>query len=172
MKFAPVFTAVLVSVFLYFLVVDRDRLLEFAGVASGSESAEISMSAETQDPNAPLIKVVVTRSEARVLDNAVILRGETEAARQVDVRAETSGLVISEPLRKGASVAIGDLLCELDFTHATSQQLVELQRLLCRGLVHFFASSGFQIAIRQRTVRKVSSPFGPGSGFLAAGKII
>jgi len=114
MKFAPVFTAVLVSVFLYFLVVDRDRLLEFAGVASGSESAEISMSAETQDPNAPLIKVVVTRSEARVLDNAVILRGETEAARQVDVRAETSGLVISEPLRKGASVAIGDLLCELD----------------------------------------------------------
>ena len=73
MKYAPVFTAVLVSVFLYFLVVDRDRLLEFAGVASGSESTEISMSAQTQDPNAPLIKVVVTRSEARVLDNAVPL---------------------------------------------------------------------------------------------------
>ena len=114
MKFGPVITAVLVSVFLYFLVVDRDKLLEFAGVASGTESAEISISAETQDPNAPLIKVVVTRSVSRILDNAVILRGETEAARQVDVRAETSGLVISEPLRKGASVAEGDLLCELD----------------------------------------------------------
>ena len=66
MKFAPVFTAVLVSVFLYFLVFDRDRLLEFAGVASGNESAEVAMSAETQDTNAPLVKVVVTRSEARV----------------------------------------------------------------------------------------------------------
>ena len=42
------------------------------------------------------------------------MRGRTEAARQVTVAAETSGLVISEPLRKGAFVNEGDLLCELD----------------------------------------------------------
>ena len=42
------------------------------------------------------------RSTAQAIDNAVLLRGRTEAARQVDVRAETSGLVSSEPLRKGA----------------------------------------------------------------------
>ena len=113
MKFGPVITAVLVSVFLYFLVVDRDRLLEFAGISSDAESPATE-AASTGDTAAQLVKVVVTRSEARILDNAVVLRGETEAARQVDVRAETSGLVISEPLRKGASVAEGDLLCELD----------------------------------------------------------
>lgn len=113
MKFGPVVTAVLVSVFLYFLVVDRDRLLEFAGISSET-SAAAPEEAAVDDSSVPLIKVVVTPSQARVLDTAVILRGETEAARQVDVRAETSGLVISEPLRKGAEVAQGDLLCELD----------------------------------------------------------
>jgi membrane fusion protein, multidrug efflux system len=113
MKFAPVFTAVLVSVFLYFLVIERDRLLEFAGITSTDESGS-AMAAPQAEAGTPLIKVFVTRSEASILDNAVILRGETEAARQVDVRAETSGLVISEPLRKGVSVAEGELLCELD----------------------------------------------------------
>ncbi len=113
MKFAPVFTAVLVSVFLYFLVIERDRLLEFAGITSTDESGSV-MAAPQAEAGTPLIKVFVTRSEASILDNAVILRGETEAARQVDVRAETSGLVISEPLRKGVSVAEGELLCELD----------------------------------------------------------
>jgi multidrug efflux system membrane fusion protein len=112
MKFGPVITAVLVTVFLYFLVLDRDKLLEFAGVSASTESSEVATTAA--EAGAPLVKVVVTRSEARILDNAVILRGETEAARQVDVRAETSGLVISEPLRKGAAVSEGDLLCELD----------------------------------------------------------
>ena len=48
------------------------------------------------------------------VDSAVILRGETQAARQVDVRAETSAVVTSEPLRKGAQIAKGDALCVLD----------------------------------------------------------
>ncbi|MBV2361278.1 efflux RND transporter periplasmic adaptor subunit [Thalassococcus sp. CAU 1522] len=54
------------------------------------------------------------RSVAQLVDSAVILRGETEAIRQVDVRAETSGKVVSEPLRRGAFVEAGQLLCEID----------------------------------------------------------
>ena len=54
------------------------------------------------------------RSVAQTIDSAVILRGRTEAARQVTVASETSGLVISEPRRKGASITAGDVLCELD----------------------------------------------------------
>ncbi|MFP4274341.1 MAG: efflux RND transporter periplasmic adaptor subunit [Paracoccaceae bacterium] len=60
------------------------------------------------------IAVVARRSAAREIDSAVILRGETQAARQVEMRAETSGQVISEPLRKGAFVQEGDTLCRLD----------------------------------------------------------
>jgi multidrug efflux system membrane fusion protein len=43
-----------------------------------------------------------------------LLRGRTEAARQVSVVAETSGKVISEPLRKGATIHTGQTLCQLD----------------------------------------------------------
>ena len=48
------------------------------------------------------IKVIAIKSQAVELDSAVILRGQTEAARQVELRAETTGQIISEPLRKGS----------------------------------------------------------------------
>jgi len=60
------------------------------------------------------VSIVAMRSKAQAIDNAVLLRGLTEAARQVDVRAETSGLVSSEPLRKGSYVEAGQLLCEIE----------------------------------------------------------
>lgn len=60
------------------------------------------------------VSVVAMRSNASSVDGAVILRGRTEADRQVDVRAETSGLVISAPLGKGAFVEEDELLCQLD----------------------------------------------------------
>jgi multidrug efflux system membrane fusion protein len=57
---------------------------------------------------------VVLQSFAQPIDSAVILRGQTKAARQVQVRAETTASVISEPLRKGSFVQKDDLLCRLD----------------------------------------------------------
>ena len=60
------------------------------------------------------MRVVVQRSLARDVDSTVTLRGQTEADRVVDLRAETSGLVVSKPLRKGAFVDRGDVLCRLD----------------------------------------------------------
>lgn len=60
------------------------------------------------------VGVVAMRSTAQPIDRAVILRGRTEATREVEVRAETSGRVISEPLRKGGSVDTDQILCELD----------------------------------------------------------
>jgi multidrug efflux system membrane fusion protein len=60
------------------------------------------------------VPVVVQRSSVQPIERAVVLRGRTEAAREVEVRAETAGRVVSEPLRKGAAVAAGQLLCEID----------------------------------------------------------
>ena len=53
-------------------------------------------------------------SKAQVVDSAVVLRGETQAARSVDLRAETAGQVVSEPLRKGSFVQQGQVLCQID----------------------------------------------------------
>lgn len=114
MRIIPILTAILVTAFLFLLVVKRDTLLGFAG----TETAEVTPAEEaepevTAQPD-QAVGVIAVHSQAREIDSAVLLRGETEAARQVEVRAETSGQVISEPLRKGAFVEKGQILCTLD----------------------------------------------------------
>ncbi len=111
MKLIPALTAILVAGFLYLLIVDRDRLYAIAQI--DGTATEDPDPAEAED-GAPQVGVVALRSRAREVDDTVVLRGRTEAARQVEVRAETSGRVISEPLRKGAFVETGEALCELD----------------------------------------------------------
>ncbi|WP_108815895.1 efflux RND transporter periplasmic adaptor subunit [Loktanella sp. Alg231-35] len=118
MKIIPIITAILVLVGLYFVVFERDRLRDFAQGAPAQEQTLTTTQAPTDDVAAPtdesIIGVVALHSVAQTIDSAVILRGQTEAARQVTVASETSGLVISEPLRKGASVNEGDEMCRLD----------------------------------------------------------
>lgn len=112
MRIMPLVTAGLVLAFLYFWVIDRDQLMVLAGADPVTETTETADVNEV-DLDA-LIKVVVRTSQEQSIENAVILRGRTEAARSVVVRAETNGAVISEPLRKGAYVNQGDLLCEIE----------------------------------------------------------
>jgi len=115
MRIVPLFTAVLVTSFLYLAVFERDALLAFArGEPAADETTEMAKVEVSVEASAPKIGVVVLRSTAQTIDSAVVLRGQTEAARQVEVRAETSAIVISEPLRKGSFVEKGELLCQLD----------------------------------------------------------
>jgi multidrug efflux system membrane fusion protein len=100
-----------VTAFLFLLVFQRDTLLEFARSDVATEDVAVT---QTVDDGPRVVSVVAMTSTAQTIDSAVILRGRTEAARQVDVRSETTGQVISDPLRKGAFVNAGDMLCELD----------------------------------------------------------
>ncbi len=122
MRLFPILAAIVVSVLVYLFVLERDQLTGGAaaeadpnGTAdaqSGPQTGTDASAATGRTPDA--IGVVAIRSTARVIDSAVILRGQTEAIRQVEVRAETSGQVVSDPLRKGAFVETGELLCRLD----------------------------------------------------------
>ncbi len=117
MRLFSILSAIVVVVVMYFLVFQRDSLLEFAGtpepqpVVAEAQTAPAADESEREDST---VSVVAMRSEARAVDGAVVLRGRTEAIRQVEVRAETSGRVISEPLRKGAMIEKGELMCSLD----------------------------------------------------------
>lgn len=126
MRIMPLLTAIIVSIALYALVFERESLLSFAQVESDIE--------QPIDDTAliNLISVVIMSSQATTVDSAVILRGRTEAARQVTVASETSGLVISEPIRKGAFVQTGDLLCQLD-PGTRAAQLAESKALLAEA---------------------------------------
>ncbi|MBB5722122.1 multidrug efflux system membrane fusion protein [Loktanella ponticola] len=114
MKIIPIITAILVAAILGLLVLQRDRVLAFA---KGPDTDITVVDPATPAPEVAtrdhIVRVVALASTARNIDSAVILRGRTEAARQVNVSGETSGLIISEPIHKGAYVAQGDTLCEL-----------------------------------------------------------
>jgi multidrug efflux system membrane fusion protein len=62
----------------------------------------------------PPVAVVVMDSIAQDSPATLTLRGRTEANRNVQVAAETTGRVISEPLRRGAAVSAGQVLCRLE----------------------------------------------------------
>ena len=119
MRFVSLILAIIVGVGFGYWIFDRDGFKAlFSGPPGASAAAQSDDTPEVQveedvDPNA-LIKVVARRSIAREIDSAVILRGQTEAARQVDVRAETSSTVLSPPLRKGTFVEENELMCQLD----------------------------------------------------------
>ena len=112
MRITPIITATAVTGLLYFLVFERDRLMAIAGTETAAEAE--NSAGESVAPDADLIKVVVQTSQAREIETAIVLRGRTEAARQVTVRAETSGQILREPLRKGSYINAGDVLCEID----------------------------------------------------------
>jgi len=121
MRIFPIITAVLVCLAIYMLILERDRVLTFAGFF-GAEPTEEPIASEpmaepvAQAPDATdtRVHVVVRRSSAQVTENAVALRGRTEAVRSVTVAAETSGRVISEPIRAGSFVETGAMLCQID----------------------------------------------------------
>jgi len=119
MKPVPILIALLVSALLYLMVFERDWLMDFASTEPEAPLNQTRQPAEMQavTPSADpihLVSVVALNSVAQTVDSAVLLRGRTEAARQVNVMAETSGKVVSTPLRKGAYIEAGQTLCQLD----------------------------------------------------------
>ncbi|MEL7106217.1 MAG: efflux RND transporter periplasmic adaptor subunit [Pseudomonadota bacterium] len=123
MRIISIITALAVVGVLYFAVLQRDQLMEFAGVGAveaATETPEDAAPEEVAD-QAPVaeddvrrVAVVAQRTQEGEIDRAVVVRGQTEAARQVEVRAETTGKVISEPLRKGAFIDEGALMCRIE----------------------------------------------------------
>ena len=111
MRILPPLTALAVAATLYVAVFERDRLMATTAAQPGPPDTDQPQATVTADG---AISVVAVVSQASQVQNAVIARGRTEAARQVEVRAETGGLVRSEPLRRGAFVTSGQTLCELD----------------------------------------------------------
>ena len=117
MRPIPIIIAVIVTTFLYFFVIQRDQLLNLAsgpGEAPAEDVVETQPATEEPAEKSNVVRVVAVASEARVIDSAVVVRGETEATRELNVMAETSGIVISDALVKGTLVTKGQLLCEID----------------------------------------------------------
>ncbi|MEM6744685.1 MAG: efflux RND transporter periplasmic adaptor subunit [Pseudomonadota bacterium] len=104
MKITHLLTAAAVMIALYLWV----------GTPLDAQQSEAQEAEAETEAARPAVKVVAYRSQAQPVEGAVLMRGRTEAHRFVELRAETPGLVVSEPERAGARVAAGDVLCQLD----------------------------------------------------------
>ncbi len=135
MKKIQLITAILVSLFIYGVVIERDTLVGFARnlatpgdpapVGKYDNTTEEPLNTRVDAPRVdPAVSVVAVHSVAAEVQSGLVLRGQTEAARRVEVRSEGAGRVVSEPLRKGASVYAGQVLCHLD-TGTLDAQLAE-----------------------------------------------
>lgn len=116
MRIFSIIAAILVATILYFSIVDRARMAALVG-GDGPETPQVEstpQNAPAQSTSKDLVQVVVRTSMAQSIETAVSLRGQTRAARVVDVKSETSATVASEPLRKGQQVSAGQTLCRLD----------------------------------------------------------
>ncbi|MAS44709.1 MAG: efflux transporter periplasmic adaptor subunit [Rhodobacteraceae bacterium] len=134
MRLLPMLMALAVVVGLYFWIAPGDgdaaraaaddAAVPAAGDGAGAEAAPA--------PQTRPVRVVAFRSQAQDVRSAIIMRGRTEAHKLVDLRAQTSGLVISEPLRAGAEVEAGDTLCQLD-PGTREAQLAEAEARLAQA---------------------------------------
>ena len=136
MRFFPILTAILISTALYLLTFERDSLIAMAGgeITEKKESGYLP----AQKPDAISVKVLL--SSAKIVESGVVVRGRTEAARNVVVRAQTSGLVISQPLSKGIRIEGNQLLCELN-VGTRSVRLAEANARLVEAQVNNNAAS-------------------------------
>ena len=126
MRIVSILTALFAAGSLYAFLIERDAVLGFVhSQLSGGAASDIappdeemedvpqtsSISDETQENS---VSVIAFRSSAREVQSGVTIRGQTEALRFVDVRSQGSGIVISEPKRKGSFVIKDEPICQLD----------------------------------------------------------
>lgn len=79
---------------------------------SGKEETPAPVTQESPEKTLP--KVVYRTITAKPHENEYRLYGRTEANREVEVKAETAGIIISTPTREGQRVPIGQVLCRQD----------------------------------------------------------
>ena len=81
---------------------------------SSKTDAPVAAAKPAAEQTAPIPTVVVEPREAQDHQNSFTLYGRSEANREVEVKAETAGLVVSTPVTEGRRVKRGTTLCRQD----------------------------------------------------------
>lgn len=108
---------------------------QFGGETSDSDAGPAAQTSAVPE----LTKVRVRALEASERPGLVIVQGRTQAARSVDLRAETAGKVIEVGATEGAMVKKGDLIARLA-TDDRQAKLAEAQALLSQREIENAAS--------------------------------
>ncbi len=120
---------------------------------SGSPESLDVVSVRAAPKEAEPTRVRVKTLDARPFIEEIQASGQTEAARTVEIRAETDGRVVELPVAEGRAVAEGDLLVRLDRAERDAQ-LAQVKARAQQRSIEFeaartLASSGFQSQTRR-----------------------
>lgn len=103
--------------------------------------------AETPQPS-PITRVRVRDVQASPFVASVVTSGQTEAARIVNIRAETAGRIMETPAIKGTVVQPGDMIVRIDQADRAARLEEAKARIAQRQLefdaAHKLAAKGFQ----------------------------
>ena len=81
-------------------------------IQSSAKPAREDALAQEPAPVAP-VKVLVASSRAEVVEVEIVVQGQLEPERRLDLRVETAGQVVEIPVRKGEAVEKGQVLLRL-----------------------------------------------------------
>jgi multidrug efflux system membrane fusion protein len=84
-----------------------------SGYITRGEKTKIAEAAPKPPPVSTVVTVRVRNFTAEQRRSVLLIRGETQALRKVEVRAETAGAVAETPIEKGQTVTTGQVLCKL-----------------------------------------------------------
>ena len=129
MRFSSILIALLVCVAFAYFILGRQT--------DPVVAQETEMATPVVDKT---VSVLVMKSSAQDVTSGIVLRGQTAASKTVQAKAETSGAVISSPIRKGTLVEQGELLCELE-VGTKSAAVAEARARLAEAEVNNAASA-------------------------------
>ena len=81
-----------------------------SGILSGDDKSDLN-SADNESQSDARVRAQII--EAELYTNSIVVRARTEPNRVVDMRAEVSGTVVDLPVKKGAFVEKGTVVCQL-----------------------------------------------------------
>jgi len=90
--------------------------LSGAGLHATPSSASTEPQDKRNESNSTSMKVKVKSSVAQLVDDSIFLKGQIEANREIEVKAELSGKITRLEVVKGARVFTGDFIMALDLS--------------------------------------------------------
>ena len=138
MRLTSLLATLAIALGLAYWFVLRHETVTLAPVTPGDQAA-----VEAAGRVEPPVPVLVLHSTARRTEARQTIRGRTEANRNVQVAAETTGRVVSTPLRRGAAVRKGQVLCRLE-PGVRAAELSEAEAALAEAQVEAEAATQLQ----------------------------
>lgn len=122
---------ILIAVVLWMVVPQNAEVTEDIVAEAASTVVVIPEGQAPDEKNSATFIVRAARINAEIYAEKIRVRGRTQMYRNVQVRAEEAGRIIDNPVKRGARVKAGDLLCELAVNDRASnlQEAVSRQEL-------------------------------------------